>query len=681
MEQYSLYTYLSIWLMILCTFLHDLQQSNCQQTYLDNVQLDCYKSVSISKGYLCNGPQKLCQSFITFRSQPPFNTPVSIAYLLGSDASSITLINKFSSSDEKIHADKLVIVPVSCSCSGSLYQHNAPYTIKANDTYFLVANNTYQGLTTCQALLGQNYYDEKNLGSGLEVIVPLRCACPTAKQIDNGVSYLLAYMATWGDTISSIGHKFGADKQSILDANKLSEDDLIFTFTPLLIPLKSESCSANPEKFFCQCKNGFLVDEMLKGLHCKPDGKKFPVKLVTLLGLGIGLGFLSLVLLGCYLYKVIGAKRSRMLKEKLFKQNGGYLLQQRLSSCGSSEKAKIFTAEELQRATDNYNQSRFLGQGGFGTVYKGMLPDGSIVAVKRSKAIDKTQIEQFINEVVILSQINHRHIVKLLGCCLETEVPVLVYEYICNGNLSHHIHDHQQQQEQKQELEEEQELSSLSWENRVRVACEVAGAVAYMHSSASIPIFHRDIKSSNILLDDKFSAKVSDFGTSRSVPNDKTHLTTAVQGTFGYFDPEYFQSSQYTDKSDVYSFGVVLLELLTGKKPICLTREEEERNLVAYFISLAKENKLLEILDARVAKEASEEDIEAVAELAMGCLRLNSKKRPTMKQVSMDLEGLRRSQRCLEIGKVNQLLTNEISLAQNSVFSVPEDSESFCSSI
>lgn len=321
--------------------------------------------------------------------------------------------------------------------------------------------------------------------------------------------------------------------------------------------------------------------------------------------------------------------------------------------------------------------SRFLGQGGFGTVYKGMLPDGSIVAVKRSKAIDKTQIEQFINEVVILSQINHRHIVKLLGCCLETEVPVLVYEYICNGNLSHHIHDHQQQQEQKQK----QELSSLSWENRVRVACEVAGAVAYMHSAASIPIFHRDIKSSNILLDDKFSAKVSDFGTSRSVPNDKTHLTTAVQGTFGYFDPEYFQSSQYTDKSDVYSFGVVLLELLTGKKPICLTREEEERNLVAYFISLAKENKLLEILDARVAKEASEEDIEAVAELAMGCLRLNSKKRPTMKQVSMDLEGLRRSQRCLEIGKVNQLLTNEISLAQNSVFSVPEDSESFCSSI
>ncbi|KAH9734416.1 Wall-associated receptor kinase-like 1 [Citrus sinensis] len=673
---YSLCTYLSIWLMILCNFLHDLQQSNCQQTYLGSVNLECNNTPAISKGYLCNGPQKLCQSFITFRSQPPYDTPVSIAYLLGSEASSITSINKISSTDEKLPTDKLVIVPISCSCTASIYQHSTPYTIKANDTYFMLARYTYQGLTTCQALLGQNYFDAPNITIGAQVMIPLRCACPTANQIDKGVSYLLAYMAAKGDTISSIGYKFGVDQQSILEANMLSKADSIFPFAPLLIPLKNGSCSANPENFFCHCKNGFLVDGKLEGLHCKPDGKKFPVELVALLGLGIGLGFLSVVVVGCYLYRFFKEKRNRMLKEKLFKQNGGYLLQQQLSSCGSSERAKVFTADELQRATDNYNQSRFLGQGGFGTVYKGMLPDGSIVAVKRSKEIDKTQIHQFINEVVILSQINHRHIVKLLGCCLETEVPVLVYEYISNGTLSHHIHEHQQQLEQEQK----QELSSLSWENRVRIACEVAGAVAYMHSSASIPIFHRDIKSSNILLDDKFSAKVSDFGISRSIPNDKTHLTTTIQGTFGYLDPEYFQSSQFTDKSDVYSFGVVLLELLTGKKPICFARVEEERNLVACFISLAKENQLLEILDARVAKEAREEDIGAVAELAMRCLRLNSKKRPTMKQVSMELEGLRRSQRCLEMCQVNQLLADEISLADNLVISMQMDSKSFYSS-
>lgn len=365
-------------------------------------------------------------------------------------------------------------------------------------------------------------------------------------------------------------------------------------------------------------------------------------------GVGISAGILSLVLFGYYLHLYVRKRKYKMRKEKFFKQNGGFLLKQQFTSSGISENMRLFSAEKLQRATDNFNQSRILGQGGYGTVYKGMLLDGSIVAVKRSRAIDKTQLNQFINEVMILSQINHRNVVKLLGCCLETEFPLLVYEFIPNGNLSRHIHN------QDQEL-------SLSWEKRFRIACEVAGAVAYMHSAASIPIFHRDIKPANILLDEKYSAKVSDFGTSRSVPYDKTHLTTAVQGTFGYLDPEFFQSSQFTDKSDVYSFGVVLLELLTGEKPISFARDEEERNLVAHFISSTRENKLFDILDPRVAREADRDDVLAIAKLAKRCLRLNGKKRPTMKEVSMELEGLRKSQKCIEIDQESDgLLGDEV---------------------
>ena len=323
------------------------------------------------------------------------------------------------------------------------------------------------------------------------------------------------------------------------------------------------------------------------------------------------------------------------------------MLQEKLSSQGGSEKAKLFTAEELQRATDNYNQSRFLGKGGYGAVYKGMLPDGTLVAVKRSIAIDRNQIKQFINEIVILSEINHRNIVKLLGYCLETETPLLVYEFISNGTLYHHIH------------QKGLESSSLSWENRFGIACDVAGALAYMHSAASMPIFHRDIKSSNILLDDRFNAKVSDFGTSRSVPHDKTHLTTAVQGTLGYMDPEYFQSSQFTDKSDVYSYGVTLVELLTGENPFSFAKDHEGENLISTFISLTKENQLSQILDPQVVRNAGEENIQAIAELATRCLRLNGKKRPTMKQVSMELEAMRRRQTILEMDQEPQFFMDQ----------------------
>ncbi|PRQ17133.1 putative protein kinase RLK-Pelle-WAK family [Rosa chinensis] len=155
---------------------------------------------------------------------------------------------------------------------------------------------------------------------------------------------------------------------------------------------------------------------------------------------------------------------------------------------------------------------RILGQGGQGTVYKGMLAAGRIVSVKKSNIFNEGEVGKFINEIVILSQVSHRNLVKLLGCCMETKVPLLIYEFIPNGTLSHYI------QHQNEEF-------PLTWEVRLRVAIEVAGAISYLHSSASSPIYHRDIKSSNILLDGKFRAKVKDFGTSRSVAIDKTHRT------------------------------------------------------------------------------------------------------------------------------------------------------------
>lgn len=346
--------------------------------------------------------------------------------------------------------------------------------------------------------------------------------------------------------------------------------------------------------------------------------------------IGGSFGLLCLPVASWWLLKVMKRRKKDKLKKKFFRRNGGLLLQQQLSNLGESniEQTKLFMSKELEKATDHYNENRILGQGGQGTVFKGMLADGRIVAIKKSKIVDESQVEQFINEVYILSQINHRNVVKLLGCCLETEVPLLVYEFISNGNLFQHIH-------------EPSDNLSLSWEMRLRIALEISDALCYLHSAASIPIYHRDIKSTNILIDDKYRAKVSDFGISRSIAVDQTHLTTLVKGTFGYLDPEYFQSNQFTEKSDVYSFGVVLVELLTGQKPISIRRALEERSLATYFLVKMKEGCLFEIIDTRLLEEAEKEDIVAFANLAKRCLNLNGKKRPTMKNVATQLNAIR----------------------------------------
>ncbi|ONI17843.1 hypothetical protein PRUPE_3G182700 [Prunus persica] len=405
---------------------------------------------------------------------------------------------------------------------------------------------------------------------------------------------------------------------------------------PDLLPTSDFSSSAI-------CKNfvgGFTLYSNVTRVTCSCFGenswncyyKPLPSRIRTvLLGVFMGPGLLLLLVGAWYAYKVIKKRKDIKRKEKFFKRNGGLLLQQQLSSGEINvEKIKLFKSEELEKSTDKFNIDRILGQGGQGTVYKGMFADGKVVAIKKSKIIDEGQLSEFINEVVILSQINHRNVVQLLGCCLETEVPLLVYEFIPNGTLSHYIH-------------EQNEDFPFTWKMRLRIATEIAGALSYLHGAASFPIYHRDIKSTNILLDEKYTGKVADFGTSRSIVIGQTHLTTVVQGTFGYLDPEYFQSSQFTEKSDVYSFGVVLVELLTGLQPVFAvigSQEKERRSLATCFIISMEEDRLFDILDARVVMEGSKADITTFANLAMRCLDLNGRNRPTMREVTAELEAI-----------------------------------------
>ncbi|CAO2168875.1 unnamed protein product [Urochloa humidicola] len=317
-------------------------------------------------------------------------------------------------------------------------------------------------------------------------------------------------------------------------------------------------------------------------------------------------------------------KRQIMLRQKFFKQNRGQLLQTLVSPRADIAERMIIPIDELAKATNNFDKARELGGGGHGTVYKGILSDLHVVAIKKSKITVQKEIDEFINEVAILSQINHRNVVNLLGCCLETEVPLLVYEFISNGTLYDHLHV--------------EGPKSLPWVTRLRVATETASALAYLHSSVSIPIIHRDIKSSNILLDDTMTSKVSDFGASRYIPIDKTGLTTMVQGTIGYLDPMYFYTGRLTEKSDVYSFGVILVELLTRKKPFSYFFCDGD-GLVAHFVKLLAEKNLVQILDPQVIEEGAKE-IQEVSLLAASCVKLNAEDRPTMREVEHTLEGL-----------------------------------------
>ncbi|KAM3299761.1 hypothetical protein ACQJBY_040988 [Aegilops geniculata] len=289
-----------------------------------------------------------------------------------------------------------------------------------------------------------------------------------------------------------------------------------------------------------------------------------------------------------------------------------------------------FAYEELEEATGGFSDTRELGDGGFGTVYKGQLRDGRVVAVKRLYNNGSRHVEQFLNEAAILSRLRHPNLVTFYGCTSSrSRELLLVYEYVPNGTVADHLQGHRAAER------------ALPWPLRLNVAVEAAAALAYLHAIEP-PVVHRDVKTTNILLDADFHVKVADFGLSRLFPLDgATHVSTAPQGTPGYVDPEYHQCYQLTDRSDVYSFGVVLAELISSKPAVDVTRDRDEINLASMAVGRIQRSELDQLVDAELgygSDEATTRAMTMVAELAFRCLQQNSEMRPPIREV---LDGLR----------------------------------------
>ncbi|KAL0877399.1 hypothetical protein Bca101_027104 [Brassica carinata] len=287
---------------------------------------------------------------------------------------------------------------------------------------------------------------------------------------------------------------------------------------------------------------------------------------------------------------------------------------------------QVFSYEELEEATDNF--SRELGDG-FGTVYYGMLKDGRAVAVKRLYERSLKRVEQFKNEIEILKSLKHPNLVILYGCTSRhSRELLLVYEYISNGTLADHLHG------------DRAEPRPLCWPVRLNIAIKTASALSFLHKSG---IIHRDVKTINILLDEDYTVKVADFGLSRLFPMDKTHISTAPQGTPGYVDPEYYQCYRLNEKSDVYSFGVVLTELISSKEAVDITRHHHDINLANMAVSKIQNNALHELVDPSLgfAKDPEvKRKVMAVAELAFRCLQQERKVRPSMDKIVEVLKGI-----------------------------------------
>ncbi|KAF8691368.1 hypothetical protein HU200_040499 [Digitaria exilis] len=634
-----------------------------QQEYEANKQDACYATNASSVlGYTCNATTAAtnsCSTYLVFRSSPPYATPVTISYLLNASPSAVADATAVPSTVSTLPASALALVPVPCACTaGGYFQHNASHTIElADETYFIIANITYQGLTTCQALIAQNpLHDSRGLVRGNNLTVPLRCACPSPAQAAAGVRYLLSYLVMWGDTVTSIADRFRVDEQDVLDANSLAEDDIIFPFTTLLIPLKT---SPTADTLVSPAPPPAPTPPQTP--PSSPAGGSGSGKWI---GVGVGLGAGAIAVAGIVGLLCLRARRRRRRGDKDGESgrqgkavvdvsssaeygalaSGKQTTNTTTTSTSTSSAARslvashvrgavealtVYKYSELEKATDGFAEERQVP----GTsVYRGVI-NGDAAAVKRVAG-------DVSGEVGILMRVNHSSLVRLSGLCVHRGDTFLVFEFAENGALSDWLHGGAAAG------------NTLRWRQRVQVAFDVADGLNYLHHYTNPPCVHKNLKSSNVLLDGDLRGKVSSFGLARAVDGGDAQLTRHVVGTQGYLAPEYLEHGLITPKLDVFAFGVILLELLSGKEAAFVDADTGEETLLwetaeEALVSadgggegVVDRAKVRVFADPRLHGDYPMDLALAVAAMALRCVARAPHARPAMDEVFVSLSAV-----------------------------------------
>ncbi|CAL0303259.1 unnamed protein product [Lupinus luteus] len=590
------------------------------QLHHSHAQTDSQKN---NTGYTCSTNQTNypCQAYAFYRAtSPDFLDLASIGDLFSVSRLMISNPSNISNPSSSLVPDQSLFVPLTCGCNtinttfGAISYANISYTIKRDDTLFLVSTINYQNLTTFPSVEVVNpSLVPTNLTIGESVIFPIFCKCPEKNnttqlqnmtQVDN---YVISYVVQPSDNISSIATRFGSQEQSIRDVNNGFQ-----VYDPLFVPvtqlpvLSQPTVAPSPPPTTTTSEN---TNDDRTG---------------TVRGLGIGLGvtgFLLILVTGFWVYREVMLKdrvwlvrdEEEQKKENVYMEGKGNKqrdlnLMANVSDC--LDKYRVFGIDELLEATNGFHESCLIQ----GSVYKGEI-NGEVYAIKKMKW-------NAYEELKILQKVNHGNMVKLEGFCIDQEETncYLVYEFVENGSLYSWLH------------EDHKEI--LSWKTRLRIAIDIANGLQYIHEHTRPRVVHKDIKSSNILLDSNLRAKIANFGLAKSGMN---AITMHIVGTQGYIAPEYLADGVVSTKMDVFSFGVVLLELVSGKEAI-----DEKGNLLwasalrTFEVDDEEEKgrKLKEWLDKDISRETcSMESLMGVLNIAIACLNKDPSKRPSIMDI------------------------------------------------